>query len=45
MVVSEEMLWKAFAASGDPVFYLLYRAAGTEAAQREGRARDASAAD
>ena len=45
MVVSEEMLWKAFAASGDPVFYLLYRAAGTEAEKREEPARDDTAAD
>ena len=43
--MSKYMLWKAFFASGDPVFYLLYRAAGTEAEKREEPARDGSAAD
>ncbi len=45
MVVSMEMLWKAFAASGDPVLYLLYRTARTEAEKREETARDGYAAD
>ena len=44
MVVSREMLWKAFIASGDPVFYLLYRAAAPKAEKREDSARDACAA-
>jgi hypothetical protein len=33
--MSEEAIWRAFAETGEPVYYLLYRAAQEEKRERE----------
>ena len=41
--MDREMLWKAFAVSGDPVLYLLYRLAGSETENGQGALGDGAA--